>query len=169
MDATLKTNDEEAAGMVTSTPNNKDAQNLVKDFTNNITNNKSSDDHKETNLESSITEQQAASKAEVAETSKSSKKNPLSLRTMANVVLRLQKGLQRAEPKPSQINDVHYWRTVAGAREAESGRYLRIIELQRQRIETLENDLKALVGLARETQQLLAGINVEKGAKPEQK
>ncbi|EDW76569.1 uncharacterized protein Dwil_GK19070 [Drosophila willistoni] len=82
------------------------------------------------------------------------------LRNLVNLILILQKSLKRASAKIEK--DATYWQNLAVARGEENERYIRIMFLQRQRIETLESDLRTLVNLAKETQQMLAGIAAEK-------
>ncbi|XP_030555403.1 uncharacterized protein LOC115758777 [Drosophila novamexicana] len=89
----------------------------------------------------------------------------LSLHTLAQVVLMLQKRLNHAKSMADYVDvtdDVVYWRALAMSRGQEIERFLNVIELQKKRIDTLERDLGTLVNLAQETQKMLADISPEK-------
>ncbi|XP_020807812.1 uncharacterized protein LOC110183798 [Drosophila serrata] len=85
----------------------------------------------------------------------------ISFRTLARLVLVLNRALKEAIPEDA---DLDYWRNLAQTRGDRSCRYYQVIEIQRKRILTLENDLRTLIGLARETREMLAEIAEEKQA-----
>ncbi|TDG53562.1 hypothetical protein AWZ03_000377 [Drosophila navojoa] len=88
-----------------------------------------------------------------------------SFRTLAHMVVMLQKRLVHAKSMAEYVDvtdDVAYWRALALSRGEEIDRFINIIELQKKRIDTLENDLGTLVNLAQETQKMLADITPEK-------
>ncbi|XP_064541802.1 uncharacterized protein LOC135430906 [Drosophila montana] len=89
----------------------------------------------------------------------------LSLHTLAQIVLMLQKRLNHTKSMAEYVDvtdDVAYWRALAMSRGQEIERFLNVIELQKKRIDTLERDLGTLVNLAQETQKMLADISPEK-------
>ncbi|KRG02524.1 uncharacterized protein Dmoj_GI26398 [Drosophila mojavensis] len=89
----------------------------------------------------------------------------VSFRTLAHIVVMLQKRLAHAKSMAEYIDvtdDVAYWRALALSRGEEIDRFINVIELQKKRIDTLENDLGTLVNLAQETQKMLANISPEK-------
>lgn len=85
----------------------------------------------------------------------------LSFRTLARVVMALNRALKAVTPDPEGA-DLDYWRNLAKSRGEMSSRYCQVIEMQRKRIETLERDLRTLIGLARETRVMLSEIAMEK-------
>ncbi|XP_017075698.2 uncharacterized protein LOC108110928 [Drosophila eugracilis] len=89
----------------------------------------------------------------------------ISFRALARLVLTL-KGSPKKEPT-HQSENIDYWRNLAESRGEANKRFQRVIEIQQKRIDTLENDLRNLITMARETQKLLAEIGVEKRASQE--
>ncbi|XP_016965137.1 uncharacterized protein LOC108034705 [Drosophila biarmipes] len=87
----------------------------------------------------------------------------ISFRTLARMVMILNANLKKA----NRAGDVDYWRNLAETLGESNERYKRVIDMQRKRIDTLEQDLRNLVNLARETQLLLAEIGAEKRASQE--
>ncbi|XP_023170776.1 uncharacterized protein LOC111599371 [Drosophila hydei] len=85
--------------------------------------------------------------------------------TLAHIIVMLQKRLAHTKSLVEYVdvtNDVVYWRALALSRGEEIDRFINVIELQKKRIDTLENDLGTLVNLAQETQKMLADISPEK-------
>ncbi|XP_017099843.2 uncharacterized protein [Drosophila bipectinata] len=87
-------------------------------------------------------------------------KRHLSFRALARLAMVLNEFKRQHRTKREE--DAGYWRQVAEGYCQENERYQRVVEIQRQRIDILERDLRTLVGLARETQQMLALISAEK-------
>ncbi|XP_037710116.1 uncharacterized protein LOC119547367 [Drosophila subpulchrella] len=87
----------------------------------------------------------------------------ISFRALARLVMMLNSNLK----KGNKAGDVDYWRDLAETLGESNIRYKQVIDMQRKRIDTLEQDLRNLVNLARETQQLLAEIGAEKRASQE--
>jgi len=87
----------------------------------------------------------------------------ISFRALARLVMMLNSNLK----KGNKDGDVGYWRNLAETLGEANIRYKKVTDMQRRRIDTLEQDLRNLVNLARETQQLLAEIGAEKRATQE--
>jgi len=82
----------------------------------------------------------------------------ITFRALARLVMMLNSNLK----KGNKAGDVDYWRNLAETLGEANIRYKKVTDMQRRRIDTLEQDLRNLVNLARETQQLLAEIGAEK-------
>ncbi|XP_017033043.1 uncharacterized protein [Drosophila kikkawai] len=83
----------------------------------------------------------------------------ISFRALARVVVVLNRAFKETVPENA---DLDYWRNLAQSRGDMNSRYCQVIEMQSKRIQTLENDLRTLIGLARETREMLAEIAEEK-------
>ncbi|EDV32150.1 uncharacterized protein Dana_GF14184 [Drosophila ananassae] len=106
------------------------------------------------------TEPSSQSSSMVALSEPGSEKRHMSFRALARLAMVLNGVMTHHRAKRAE--DVGFWRQMAEGYCQENERYQRVVEIQRKRIDILERDLRTLVGLARETQQMLSVISAEK-------
>ncbi|KAL7741631.1 hypothetical protein ACLKA6_019399 [Drosophila palustris] len=88
----------------------------------------------------------------------------LRFHTVAHIVVLLQKRLAHSKNMSEYVdvtNDVNYWRALALTRGEQIESFMNVIDLQKKRIDCLEQDLSTLVRLAQETQKMLSDISPE--------
>lgn len=88
----------------------------------------------------------------------------LRFHTLAHIVVLLQKSLAHSKNMSEYVdvtNDVNYWRALALTRGEQIESFMNVIDLQKKRIDCLEQDLSTLVRLAQETQKMLSDISPE--------
>lgn len=108
----------------------------------------------------SLTTEPSSQSSMVALSEPGPEKRRMSFRALARLAMVLS-GVM-AHHRAKRAEDVGFWRQMAEGYCQENERYQRVVEIQRKRIDILERDLRTLVGLARETQQMLAVISAEK-------
>lgn len=81
--------------------------------------------------------------------------------TLVHIILWLRKPSKKFPPEDNvdDTEDVNYWRNLALDRAKQNDRFLVIINLQKQRIKHLEEDLGILMDMAQATQKVLAEIS----------